>query len=151
MSYSTPSSERPYHASRSPLLGAVLATMLGMLNTGCSGEAAPAADDPQQIFNELHDGTTATLATGESFQIHVSTNASTGYSWEFALSAPDIVAHGSTDFVGTDGPAGSSATRVDTYECLQPGEVQLDGYYFRPWEVDGLPEQSDFTLTLVVQ
>ena len=150
MSYSTHDADRRHLPWRASLAGSALAAVLAMSCGGCSSEATADGDEPR-VFTRSDDGTTATLTTGESFQVHVTTNASTGFSWEFVLSEADVVEQVGTDFAGTDGVEGASSTRIDTYEALRTGEVRLDGYYFRSWEVDGLPEQPDFTLNLVVE
>jgi inhibitor of cysteine peptidase len=99
-----------------------------------------------------YDGRTLTMQSGDSVELSLAENPTTGYKWEF-LAKPDpicvivndaYVANPALNSVGGGG-AHDWEVRAATRGT---GKVSLG--YRRPWEKDSAPAKT-FTLTLVVK
>ncbi|MDH3426710.1 MAG: protease inhibitor I42 family protein [Acidimicrobiia bacterium] len=120
---------------------AALLTTLLVLFLGACG-------DPQPLTVTDDDaGATFEVTRDETFEIRLTSNPSTGFSWAFtaspsvSVSEPEFIAPDS-DFVGSPGQELFEVTAVES------GNAHLVFEYSRPWE-DLAPEQT-FEIDLVI-
>ena len=84
----------------------------------------------------------APLQQGETFEITLEANATTGFSWEIAQIDKDIVQLVGSEYVpdpnaeGLDGKGGKAVFR---FQAVGSGETTLKWVYHRPWEKDVEP------------
>ena len=77
------------------------------------------------------------------FIIELESDASTGYDWEYVMSAPDIVEQISYEYVLSGVPlTGTGGKTVFTFESVRPGDVELTFCYRQPWDTDSVPEMT---------
>jgi predicted secreted protein len=107
----------------------------------------------QRTVTDKDDEKLVNLSIGDTLQIKLPGNYTTGYQWEVKEGYDDDVikqvGKGSyqpekTDMVGVGGIA------TFTFKATGPGRTDLNLEYLRPWEKDGdVPE--DFEITVVVK
>ena len=73
------------------------------------------------------------VRTGESFQISLDSNPSTGYCWEAYFNEDDLVLENRTYWA--ESPLiGASGKEMFTFRSLTRGETTISMRYRRPWE-----------------
>jgi inhibitor of cysteine peptidase len=107
----------------------------------------------QRTITDKDDEKIVNLDTGDTLQIKLPGNYSTGYQWEVIKGYDDDVIRQTgkgeyqpekTDLVGAGG------TAVFTFKAVGAGRTYLNLDYRRPWEKNGdVPE--DFEITVVVK
>jgi inhibitor of cysteine peptidase len=104
--------------------------------------------------DERFNGRQVELRVGDTLQISLSENASTGFQWTIpAESAQKLekVLHEHTSSVeGAGGPPGKPGVRHFQFEAFAPGTVELELQYRRPWET-GPPAGRSFNLQVSVR
>ena len=109
-------------------VAAALALVLGA-GAGC--------DEPVQLGDD-DSGTAITLGTGETFEIVLSSNPTTGYSWSAADVPACLEQEGESEYT-SDAPAGmmgAGGAETWRFTAVEPGEGTLVLQYTRPWESD---------------
>jgi inhibitor of cysteine peptidase len=83
-------------------------------------------------------GTPIIVNTGARFSIELPSNATTGYSWEFATPVDTgYLTVVKTDYINPDTTLqGAGGTQVWVFETVKPGSTTILLEYKRPWEVD---------------
>ena len=96
-------------------------------------------------------GRTVTLRTGDSVEVALAGNPTTGFSWQVA-SAGDPVLHadGEPAFKPDSRLIGSGGTATRRFRAVAPGTATLRLEYRRPWEKD-VPPAGRKTFPVVVR
>jgi inhibitor of cysteine peptidase len=96
--------------------------------------------------NDSFNGRQIELHVGETLEISLSENASTGFQW---ITAPesahklDRILHQAESAVkGADNPLGKPGVRRFYFEAFEPGAVELELDYRRPWETAKPPARK---------
>ena len=107
----------------------------------------------QSVFTEADNGRTMSFENGTVFQLNLSENPTTGYSWELELGAgltllndnfsEEQVPEGEKSLFGAGG------FHTWEIEADSRGNTQIKGIYKRPWENETGTEDN-FTLNIEV-
>jgi predicted secreted protein len=111
-------------------------------------QTASAAD---KVITDADKGGTIHLKTGESFELRLGSNPSTGYMWYLKKESTPLVklAHQSQT-EATEPGVGRPVFQVFRFEAKRPGEGVLLMHYVRSWEPP-TPEDEQFDLHIVVE
>jgi len=85
------------------------------------------------------------LRVGETLEISLAENASTGFQWiapDSAHKAEKILRKGEPLVEGASGPPGKPGVRHFYFEAFEPGTVELELHYRRPWETVKPPART---------
>lgn len=90
-------------------------------------------------------GDNINVKANNTFQISLTSNPTTGYSWSLSPSYdPAIVKQMSNNFVAsTNGQVGASGTETWTFKGLKSGTTTLSFIYSRSWETDVPPVKTE--------
>jgi len=122
----------------------LLVLILGAALSSCSRQPAePGANrnrvESMKTFVKTDSGTTCELRAGESFEVRLAENPTTGYTWA-VLKIPEGLLRLETESLETEPAdpriAGRGGTKVFVFKTLQPGSGELDLRLRRPWEKD---------------
>lgn len=131
----------------SPCLAALAVALAASLVAGCvSGIGAPG---PVAIDKD-DNGRTVAVAVGQTLQLSLPSNPSTGYDWSLAGSAPpelQLLAE-SFESSGTPGIVGAPGTRVFAWRTVKAGTGQLTLRYARHLTTGPDSTGSTFTVTV---
>jgi len=137
------------------------AAMTASSLTGCTGHSDPPVSGPQtttievsydELLNQRHITRDLTLKVGDTLQVSLGSNPSTGFVW-----APDMQITNSAVLAQTghevlapsaDRP-GASAREVWVMQAMAPGSTTLTASYGRPWpggEKDAWTFAADVTV-----
>jgi predicted secreted protein len=109
---------------------------------------------PQELGAD-DDGSTITLAVGDTIKVVLEGNPTTGYGWTAALTPADsgiIQQVGEPTYVPDSVPSGivgAGGTYTFTFKALAVGQVSLKLAYARPWE--SVPPLQTFAVTVNVK
>jgi len=138
----------------------------GLIKGTTAGELAPGAPmtrmaaaavliratRPIPVVVDMSDnGTTRALRVGDTLQVVLRGNPTTGYGWQVDLTADDagvIRQVGEPVYAPDSDLLGSGGTYTFTFETVAVGEVALRLVYQRPWET--VPALEMFAVTLRV-
>lgn len=118
--------------------------MLGLVLvvTACSGGAALQLDSGA-------DGSEATLTVGETMEIALPGNPTTGFTWEvISVDSAVLTLTGDPSFRADSTLVGSGGTMTLEFDAVAPGTTTLELVYHRPFE--DVPPEDAFSLTVVV-
>lgn len=110
--------------------------------------------DTEQIesnTNTVENENKIEVKSGENFLINLESNPTTGYSWvsDFDENYVELI---NKDFVQqkTDELiVGAGGTETFSFKALKAGEIKIDFYYVREWEIDVAPiDQKVFDVTI---
>jgi len=94
------------------------------------------------------------LRVGETLEISLSENASTGYQWmisaESAQKLDKVLRERESSVEGAGGTPGKPGVRHFNFEALGPGTAELELEYRRSWEAGKAPARR-FSLHVRVQ
>ena len=98
--------------------------------------------------DDSFNGRQVELNVGETLELSLSENASTGFRWM----VPPESAHKFEKQLaeGAGGPPGKPGIRHFYFEALEPGTVELELDYRRPWEA-GKPPARKFKLRVRIR
>ena len=85
-------------------------------------------------LDENHDGVQVDLAVGETLELSLLENPTTGYHWQFDPTPPPVLEVISDTFEPPDGALGAGGRRRWTFRAMWPGEGTLYLTYRRSWE-----------------
>ena len=132
-------------AGRVPRLAAL--ALAGALSSACSQSTIP---DGSSMFDttgrgtELGDPAAYVVAPGETFEIRLAANPSTGFAWE--LGAPldgAVVRSIATAYEPKVGDrVGAGGISVWKFEGVAPGRATIVLAYRRPWEPEVAPART---------
>jgi inhibitor of cysteine peptidase len=128
-------------------LGFILAAVIGVALASGSGTGAT-------TVGAADSGSTIELAVGETLNVTLESNPTTGFSWALAANSDESVLQeidheyvaneaGETPMVGSGG------VEDWTFKALAKGETTISMEYSRPWE-GGEKAAQTFELTVVV-
>jgi inhibitor of cysteine peptidase len=141
---------------RKQIAAAVLALVIvgaALVSAGC-GSQANANGGPMQL-GEADNGKSVTLKAGDSIQIKVDGNPTTGFEWTAALEAKDaalLAQQGDPAYADSStNPSivGSGGTYTFTFKALAAGTATIKLVYQRGWEK--VEPAKTFTVTVTVQ
>jgi predicted secreted protein len=87
-----------------------------------------------QVLTAANNNGTAPLRVGETFQIVLEANPSTGYTWQVAGVDTSILQLGDVEFRPTSDLLGAPEEQIIPFTALRSGETAVDLRYKRPWE-----------------
>lgn len=118
------------------LVAAVLAAV------ACGGDGETLRFGPEA------DGSTTTVAVGDTIEVALPANPSTGYAWEVVVFDASVLRPiGAPDFTAEADLEGAPGVSVFSFEVIGAGATTLDMIYRRSWESD--PAAETFAMTLV--
>ena len=86
------------------------------------------------LLTEENDNTTITARIGETIEVSLGENPSTGYRWEVAALDSSIVSTGESQFSPTAEGIGASGTRHMTFHVHDAGTGRIELVLRRSWE-----------------
>jgi len=143
-------------------VGAVLAVLIVASSAaGCSGTADRPKSGPQtttievsydELLNQKHITRKLTLNVGDTLQVSLGSNPSTGFGWvpDMQIANPAVLAQTGHEVLApsADRP-GASAREVWALQAMAPGSTTLSTSYGRPWpggEKDAWTFTADVTV-----
>lgn len=122
----------------------LLVLILGAALSGCSRQPEDPGANPKRVesmrtFIKTDSGTTYELRAGESIEVRLPENPTTGYTWA-VLKIPEDLLRLEMESFETE-PAdpritGRGGTKIYVFKTLQPGSGELLLRLRRPWEKD---------------
>jgi inhibitor of cysteine peptidase len=101
--------------------------------------AAPAS----LTLSEADAGSTVTLAVGDTMEVVLDGNPTTGFTWETeALDTSVLRQLGESEFQPESALIGAGGTFTFRFEAVASGQTTLRLVYHRPWETDVPPEKT---------
>jgi predicted secreted protein len=96
-------------------------------------------------------GETVTLHVGDTLEISLEGNPTTGYGWELAAGGSEVMRQvGESSFSPESDLIGAGGTYRFTFDAEARGQTDLELWYRRSWEADVAPAAS-FTVHVVVE
>ena len=103
------------------------------------------------VLHEGDAGSTVELGVGDTMDVVLEGNPTTGFSWETAaLDASVLKQLGEPEFKPDTSLIGAGGKFTFRFEAVAPGQTLLQLVYHRPWETD-VPPANTFEVTVVVQ
>jgi inhibitor of cysteine peptidase len=117
--------------------------LLAFLTIGCASRQTPPRwfDDPSQPI---------VVNAGETFEIRLPSNRSTGYLWRIEEGGLDSGALRltRTDYVQQAGAPGAAGNQVWEFQAHTRGKTQLVFAYLKPWENGPPAKRQRFTINV---
>lgn len=137
-----------------PMVALLMTVLLGAFAIGgCGSTAEPSAAGPLSLGPEAN-GTAIRLAPGQSLEISLPGNPTTGYSWTVeSAAAPQLRMSGEPTYVpeSTDTTlVGGGGTYTFSFQGEESGSARLELAYHRTWETGVAPLES-FSLDVTVE
>lgn len=101
-------------------------------NGPASGHPPHAPNSGNLSITESHRGKTFLLLVGDTVNLTLSENPSTGYRW--VLTLPEGVDLIRDEYTATQNQVGSGGLHLWEFRVTKPGIVAISGIYRRPWE-----------------
>jgi len=125
----------------------IIFVMLGLL-CACS-TASPAGSTRQ--FTEADDGNSIELHVGDTLEVTLPGNPSTGFQWEISNAGMAVLrSSGEPEFQSSRSALGSTGKITLRFEAVMTGQMELKLIYHRPFEKDVPPAQT-FELSVTVK
>lgn len=107
---------------------------------------------PVHNAGEEQNGSRITLSMGDTLQVALDGNPTTGYAWEVVENNPSLLApQGEADFrADTPVLVGSGGTFFFSFKAIARGTTPLKLIYRRPFEKD-VPPIREYRLTIQVE
>lgn len=99
--------------------------------------------------NENESWETVHLEVGETLDVLLESNPTTGYQWDVDQLDSKILTQGASNFIGTSSGLGSGGNAVLHFTVAAKGQTALKLVYRRLFE-KGVPPLKSFTLNIVV-
>ena len=127
---------------------AVAVLMFSVLTCQVAGAQSTAS----MVVTTADSGRVVNLKPGDTFEVRLEANPSTGYSWVVSPEKTDIVRQQSMKFMrgGIDDVAGAGGKNIWKFEGVKAGSLKLTFSYERPWE-KGVPAVKTVWYSVVVQ
>ena len=128
----------------------LIVSVAGVAAAGCA--AANAAAGPLKLA-DADNGKAYTVKVGDTVQVVIPGNPTTGYSWVAALSESDaalLQQQGEPAYAeGSNGQVvGEGGTFTFTFKAVKAGQATLKLVYERPWEKDAPAQTYQVELTI---
>ncbi|HVN56198.1 MAG TPA: protease inhibitor I42 family protein [Anaerolineaceae bacterium] len=86
-------------------------------------------------IDQSENGETVPARVGDTIQVRLPENPSTGYLWKLASEVEPALRLISSDYTSPQTSApGARGTRVYLFKAVQPGEAVIELEHKRPWE-----------------
>lgn len=144
-------------------IGAVTAALLAAsVAVGCSGKSDPPQSGPQtttievsydDLLNQKNVTRTLALKVGDTLQVSLGSNPSTGFTWAPQMQITDaavLVQTGHEALAPSATRPGAAASDVWALQAMAPGNTTVSTTYGRPWpggEKDSWTFVADVTVT----
>ena len=128
----------------------MIAALMAITSSGC-GSQANATPGPLRL-GEVDNGKAYTVKVGDTIEVVIPGNLTTGFGWTAALTEKDatLVQQVGKPAYATDSTlVGSGGTFTLTFKAMAKGEAILKLVYVRPWETV-VPEKT-FSATVTVE
>ena len=103
------------------------------------------------FFSQEHNQTKQTIYVGDSVQVVLEGNPTTGFTWEMSRGNQELLAlQGEPEYQAKKDIPGSPGVFTFTFLSQKSGSVELKFIYHRPFE-EGIAPLSEYTLTLDIQ
>ena len=123
--------------------------MCGLLSPGVHGQSRKMVQ-----VDDTFDGREVALQAGETLEVSLSENASTGYRWsippEVKRKLTPVLREREETVEAAGGPPGRPGVRRLYFEALAAGTAELEIHYRRSWEINKQPARK-FRLRVLVQ
>lgn len=127
--------------------GLMLAVTVVLASAGC----VPLSSGTTLKLTEQENGGTATISVGTGVEVLLSSNASTGYSWQLADVDQAVLEKTANTFIPPSSTIpGASGQEQWDFVGRAVGQTQLRMEYRRPWESADMPAAQTFTVTITV-
>jgi inhibitor of cysteine peptidase len=127
--------------------------MCGLIISGVLAQSQKQSHKMIKVDNSF-DGREVTLRVGETLEVSLSENASTGYSWtippDLKLKLTPALREREETVDGPSGPPGKSGVRHLYFEAVAAGTAELEIHYRRSWEGEKEPTRR-FRLHVLVR
>jgi inhibitor of cysteine peptidase len=113
--------------------------------TGCTGHTDPPTSGPQtttievsydDLLNQKHITRDLTLKVGDTLQVSLGSNPSTGFGWipQMQITNSAVLAQTGHEVLASSADrTGASAREVWALQAIAPGSTTLSTSYGRPW------------------
>jgi predicted secreted protein len=100
-------------------------------------------------INEANNNQALSLNQGQSLELSLQGNPTTGFTWSF-VAAPDasVLTQTSHDYVPSSQAIGAGGTEHWVFQAVGPGSTSISLNYSRPWE--SVPPAKTFTVQVSV-
>ncbi|MFC1995150.1 protease inhibitor I42 family protein [Chloroflexota bacterium] len=137
------------------LIGITLLSLIGGLFVACAapGQKAWVEVSIDEFNDSQHINQTLEVQTGETFEVRLGSNPTTGFQWFEVADIGNILVVEQLDhvFIGPENepplPPGTPGQEVWTFKALKQGSSTIYLEYSRPWEGG---EKGEWTFTLDV-
>ncbi len=113
-------------------------------------QGTPTTMTAPPCIDDASNGQEREFALGQTFEICLPENPTTGYRWQLDSAAAPIVALESDRFEPPDGPPGQGGRHHWQFRATQVGAAAIELAYRRAWANDGPPAKT-FTLRIRVR
>jgi len=140
------------------LMAVLLAASSAM---GCSGKSDPPKSGPQtttievsydDLLNQKHIRRTLALKVGDTLQVSLGSNPSTGFGWAPQMQITDATVLAQTGhevLAPSASRPGAAASEVWALQAMAPGTTAVSNAYGRPWP-GGEKDSWTFTADMTV-
>ncbi len=120
----------------------------GVLSWQVCGAQSPAS----MVVTAADAGRVVNLKAGDTFEVRLEANPSTGYGWTVSPEKSTIVRQKSMKFMrgGAGDVPGAGGTNIWKFEGVKAGNEKLMFSYRRPWE-KGVPAVKTVWYSVIVQ
>jgi inhibitor of cysteine peptidase len=128
----------------------LMVALVAITSAGCAA-SAQAAGGPLKL-GEADNGKAYTVKAGDSVEVVIPGNMTTGFSWTAALAGKDaalLQLAGAPAYATGSTLVGGGGTFTFTFKAVSKGEALLKLVYARPWE-NVAPEKT-FSVTVTVE
>jgi inhibitor of cysteine peptidase len=94
-----------------------------------------------RLYDESFNGQTIDLAIGQTIEIRLRENPTTGFRWQLMGSEPAVCAMTSDTFKQEFGPPGHGGEHSWIFEAVRPGECDIEFLYQRRWADPAQPQR----------
>jgi inhibitor of cysteine peptidase len=137
--------ERRMHPLAPFIILIVLALLLLLADIG-----RPTGLEPL-VLDQANSGGTFELRPGETVDISLGANLTTGYNWQVVPFQATVLAQTGEPVVEeNEGLLGAPTTVTFRFTAVAPGEQVVQLNYVRPWEESAVPEDI-FMVTIIVK
>jgi predicted secreted protein len=120
----------------------VLCIIFLLAAAGCSGNSVK--------VDESMNGQTINVKTGDTIEVKLAGNPTTGYTWVAADLDPAVLTQsGEAEFKAESNLIGAGGMITSKFKAEGPGTVMLTLNYMRPWE--SVQPLQTFAVTVVVE
>ena len=139
------------------LFSLIVGIVASLAAPGCTAAQGPQTKTIDVSYNDLLDQKfitrDITLAVGDTLQVTLASNASTGFSWtaQTQIGDPTVVQQTDHERVGPSAPMpGASGTEVWTFDALKAGTTTIATDYNQSWP-GGTKGEWTFKANVTVQ